>query len=42
MKEEKKAKTGEKDKKIIILDKGIDDPGPQWVCCGVTFFPLRW
>ena len=45
MKEEKNEKGGKKDKAIIILDKGIratDDPTPGFVCCGATFFPLRW
>lgn len=44
MKEEKQAKTEQKEKEIIILDKGIitaDDPGPQFACCGWFYFPLR-
>ncbi len=45
MKEDKKEKTTENDKGIIILDKGItaiEDPAPQWICCAVPYIPMRW
>ncbi len=45
MKEEKKEKPKENEKKIVVLDRGImaiDDPGPHWMCCLAAYFPLRW
>ena len=39
--EKKKETKKEKDKEIVVLDTGILDDGPDWVCCWVNFIPLR-
>ena len=43
MTDEKREHSEEETREIVVLDAGIENgDGPDSICCGVNYIPLRW